>query len=119
LQSFKDPATEIRERFANSLECRGLKHRIEECEKRVAGGSDENCEEELYDFMKCVDKLVCLLEEQFIQITCDNSKKLNNYILFQGCARTLCQAEVDMFYINRNEEHFFFFLKNLYKIMGK
>ena len=38
---------------------------MEECEKRVAGGSEEHCEEELYDFMKCVDKLVYISLKYF------------------------------------------------------
>lgn len=60
-----DPAIEIRERYGQSAECRVFAANIVECEKRVDGGSHEDCEEELYDFMSCVDKLVSCIFWQY------------------------------------------------------
>jgi ubiquinol-cytochrome c reductase subunit 6 len=53
-----DPAIAIRERYGQSQECKVFAAQIVECEKRVEGGSHEDCEEELFDFLSCVDKLV-------------------------------------------------------------
>lgn len=56
----QDPSVAIREQCGNSVECRQFKNALEECNKRVKAhpGSHENCEEELFDFLQCVDRTV-------------------------------------------------------------
>ena len=57
---FKDPAVALREQCAKESQCRALKVKLEECTKRVEShpGTTENCQEELFDFLKCVDNCV-------------------------------------------------------------
>ena len=58
----KDPNVEIREKCGESSTCKHLKAQLEECNKRVSStpGTHENCEEELFDFLRCVDDCVSL-----------------------------------------------------------
>ncbi|CAF0704314.1 unnamed protein product [Brachionus calyciflorus] len=55
-----DPAVELREKCANEPQCRPAKEKLEECTKRVNShpGTTENCQEELFDFLRCVDACV-------------------------------------------------------------
>ncbi|KAI8384819.1 ubiquinol-cytochrome C reductase hinge protein-domain-containing protein [Radiomyces spectabilis] len=50
-----DPKEAIMEECANSKECSGLKHHLDECNERVENGSQENCIEEFFHFMHCAD----------------------------------------------------------------
>ena len=63
INSIQDPAIALREQCGNDQECRKYKAALEECTKRVNStpGTHENCEEELFDFLKCVDHCVNIL----------------------------------------------------------
>ena len=56
----KDPAIELKEKCGNESQCKELGNKLEECNKRVNShpGTEENCEEELFDFLRCVDDCV-------------------------------------------------------------
>ncbi|KAL1924130.1 uncharacterized protein VTP21DRAFT_7165 [Calcarisporiella thermophila] len=51
----EDLAPQIREDCENSSACSPAKHHLEECARRVESGSDENCVEEFFHLMHCVD----------------------------------------------------------------
>ena len=53
----------IREKCAEGS-CKQLKAQLDECTKRVNStpGTRENCEEELFDFLRCVDDCVGLFD---------------------------------------------------------
>ncbi|RNA25260.1 cytochrome b-c1 complex subunit mitochondrial [Brachionus plicatilis] len=55
-----DQAIELREKCSNEPACRSLKEKLEECTQKVNShpGTNENCEEELFDFLRCVDQCV-------------------------------------------------------------
>ncbi|KAJ9080520.1 ubiquinol--cytochrome-c reductase subunit 6 [Entomophthora muscae] len=48
----------IAEECGNTPKCAEAKHHLHDCEKRVSSGSEENCVEELFHFMHCVDECV-------------------------------------------------------------
>ncbi|KAL8286566.1 hypothetical protein RQP46_004583 [Phenoliferia psychrophenolica] len=56
----EDLAPGIREACENSKACHGFKHHFEECAERVTSGKvqlpGENCVEELFHMMHCVDE---------------------------------------------------------------
>ncbi len=60
VKSKKDPAVKIREQCTNDSKCKPFGKALEECNKRVSSnpGSSESCQEELYDFLRCVDDCV-------------------------------------------------------------
>ncbi|KAG0241229.1 ubiquinol-cytochrome C reductase hinge domain-containing protein [Mortierella sp. GBAus27b] len=51
----EDIKPEIEEACAESSACKPLKHHLDECARRVEGGSHENCIEEMYHFLHCVN----------------------------------------------------------------
>lgn len=53
-----DPAVAIRDKCQNTV-CKAFKEKLDACNERSAKhGNTENCEEELFDFLKCVDPCV-------------------------------------------------------------
>ncbi|XP_076463234.1 cytochrome b-c1 complex subunit 6, mitochondrial-like [Babylonia areolata] len=55
-----DPQDVKKEGCAESSECQSSKARLDDCNSRVSGSSntEETCEEELFDFLHCVDSCV-------------------------------------------------------------
>ncbi|GAA98505.1 uncharacterized protein L969DRAFT_88567 [Mixia osmundae IAM 14324] len=54
-----DPADEIKEKCKSSSQCKAAKHHFEECQERVEAGKGfkgENCVEELFHLLHCVDE---------------------------------------------------------------
>ncbi|KAG9293762.1 hypothetical protein G9A89_019099 [Geosiphon pyriformis] len=61
-----DPKPQIDEECGETLKCKPLKAHYEECTRRVEEGSNENCSEELYHFLHCVDS--CTAPKIFAQL---------------------------------------------------
>ncbi|KAL8621667.1 hypothetical protein ACOMHN_024638 [Nucella lapillus] len=55
-----DPQETLKESCSGSAECEKYKTLFDACAERVSGNSksDETCEEELFDFVHCVDHCV-------------------------------------------------------------
>merc|ERR1712087_881337 len=54
-----DPQDTAKETCGSKSECSGYKSKYEACNDRLSGGdSEETCEEELFDFLRCVDHCV-------------------------------------------------------------
>ncbi|KAK3810444.1 MAG: ubiquinol-cytochrome C reductase hinge domain-containing protein [Linnemannia elongata] len=51
----EDIKPEIEEACGETSACAPLKHHLEECTKRVEDGAHEDCIEELYHFLHCVN----------------------------------------------------------------
>jgi hypothetical protein len=55
-----DAAVAIREKCQNTV-CKAFKEKFDACNERsTKSGNNENCEEELFDFLKCVDPCVSI-----------------------------------------------------------
>ncbi|KAG0305469.1 ubiquinol--cytochrome-c reductase subunit 6, partial [Linnemannia gamsii] len=52
----EDIKPEIEEACGETSACAPLKHHLEECTKRVEDGAHEDCIEELYHFLHCVNE---------------------------------------------------------------
>ncbi|KAG0006761.1 ubiquinol--cytochrome-c reductase subunit 6 [Modicella reniformis] len=52
----EDMKPSIEEACAETSGCSPLKHHLEECASRVEGGAHEDCIEELYHFLHCVNE---------------------------------------------------------------
>ncbi|KAF9150245.1 ubiquinol--cytochrome-c reductase subunit 6 [Linnemannia schmuckeri] len=59
----EDIKPEIEEACGETSACAPLKHHLEECTKRVEGGAHEDCIEELYHFLHCVNE--CAVPKYF------------------------------------------------------
>ena len=55
-----DPQDVLKEKCAETPKCAKLKEILDECNERVSGktSTSETCEQELYDFVHCVDHCV-------------------------------------------------------------
>ncbi|KAK7099758.1 cytochrome b-c1 complex subunit 6, mitochondrial-like [Littorina saxatilis] len=54
-----DPQDTSKETCSESSECQKYKAKLDECNERVGrGNTEETCEEELFDFVHCVDSCV-------------------------------------------------------------
>ncbi|XP_076440371.1 cytochrome b-c1 complex subunit 6, mitochondrial-like isoform X1 [Babylonia areolata] len=63
-----DPQDTMKETCAGSTECKMYKARLDACNERVSSseGTEETCEEELFDFVHCVDR--CVGKSLFTQL---------------------------------------------------
>ncbi|KAF9339621.1 hypothetical protein BGZ91_005293 [Linnemannia elongata] len=59
----EDIKPEIEEACGETSACAPLKHHLEECTKRVEDGAHEDCIEELYHFLHCVNE--CAVPKYF------------------------------------------------------
>ncbi|KAF9539181.1 ubiquinol--cytochrome-c reductase subunit 6 [Mortierella hygrophila] len=62
----EDIKPEIEEACGESSACAPLKHHLEECTKRVEDGAHEDCIEELYHFLHCVND--CAVPKYFSKL---------------------------------------------------
>lgn len=67
---FKDPLTKLKELCGDDHGCAHLKQRLQECNDRVNSKpwTKETCNEELLDFLHCVDECVMKTEKKIIRI---------------------------------------------------
>ena len=58
----QDPQDTKKESCSASSECAAVKARLDDCTARISGNgsTDETCEEELFDFLHCVDACVSM-----------------------------------------------------------
>lgn len=54
----KDPQIILRIKSRESKNCRNFVQELMKCEKRTLSNSEEDCSQELYDLIKCVDECV-------------------------------------------------------------
>ncbi|KAI9292627.1 Non-heme 11 kDa protein of cytochrome bc1 complex [Neoconidiobolus thromboides FSU 785] len=59
----EDTKPALAEECGNSAKCTPAKHHFQECEERVANGAKEDCVEEFFHYMHCVDE--CLAPKLF------------------------------------------------------
>ncbi|KAG0249090.1 ubiquinol--cytochrome-c reductase subunit 6 [Mortierella polycephala] len=59
----EDIKPEIEEACGETSACTPLKHHLEECTRRVEDGAHEDCIEELYHFLHCVNE--CAVPKYF------------------------------------------------------
>ncbi|KAF9124036.1 hypothetical protein BGW39_008514 [Mortierella sp. 14UC] len=62
----EDIKPEIEEACGETSACAPLKHHLEECTKRVEDGAHEDCIEELYHFLHCVNE--CAVPKYFSKL---------------------------------------------------
>uniref|UniRef100_T1JJM0 Cytochrome b-c1 complex subunit 6 n=1 Tax=Strigamia maritima TaxID=126957 RepID=T1JJM0_STRMM len=63
-----DPQATLKEQCGEKKDCEAFKNKLDECEARVSGkaSTTETCEEELFDFIHCVDH--CVSHKLFDQL---------------------------------------------------
>ncbi|KAK3813051.1 MAG: Non-heme 11 kDa protein of cytochrome bc1 complex [Benniella sp.] len=62
----EDIKPSIEDACGESSACAPLKHHLEECARRVEGGAHEDCIEELYHFLHCVND--CAVPKYFSKL---------------------------------------------------
>ncbi|KAF9350803.1 hypothetical protein BGX34_000989 [Mortierella sp. NVP85] len=62
----EDIKPSIEDACGESSACAPLKHHLEECSRRVEGGAHEDCIEELYHFLHCVNE--CAVPKYFSKL---------------------------------------------------
>ena len=59
----QDPQDTMKAACSEVSECASVKARLDDCTQRIGGGGggpEETCEEELFDFLHCVDHCVSM-----------------------------------------------------------
>ena len=71
-EDIEDPQEIIREKCRETKKCASLRDKLNTCNERVLSRkrTEETCEEELFDFVHCVDHCVSQMLTPFAHVSC-------------------------------------------------
>lgn len=93
-EDIEDPQEILREKCRETKKCSALLEKLETCNARVQSRkrTEETCEEELFEFVHCVDNCVCHVVTP--SDCSDLSPRGNARVSFPGCQDIVFKAEV-------------------------